>query len=122
MLGAAGALPAVVVLEPDDVVELRSRDLEDARVVERFHAVDRPGREVKRLPGSDHLLLEHPFAGLAELDPCASLEDVPRLVLLVVELEAERLARLDEQDLPGVGAGVRPDQLGPPWLLDRARV
>src|SRR5262245_66602465 len=48
--------------------------------------------------------------------------DQPRLVLLTVELEAERLAGLDEQDLPAVVVGQGPDQLVAPRLLDLRRL
>src|SRR5690242_7001049 len=121
-LGLAGPLPAVVILEPDDVVQLRRRHLEDSSVFDRLQPVHRTGWEAERLPGPDHLFLEDPLPRLAELDPRPALEHVPGLVLLVVELEAERLAGLHEQDLPGVRARVRPDQLGSPRLLDRARI
>ena len=60
--------------------------------------------------------------GAADLELRPPLEHVPRLVLDLVELQAERLARLDEQDLAGVVLGLRPDQLRAPRLLDRARV
>src|SRR3954449_10083865 len=84
-LGLAGPLAAVVVLEPDDVVQLRRRHLENPRVVDRLQAVHGAGREMERLPGPDHLFLEDPLPRLAELDARAPLEHVPRLVLLVVE-------------------------------------
>ena len=46
-LGGRGAGAAVRVLEPHDVVELRRRDLEDRRVLERGHAVHRAGPVVE---------------------------------------------------------------------------
>ena len=39
---------AVLVLEADDVLELRRRHLEDRRVLERLDAVDRPGPDPER--------------------------------------------------------------------------
>src|SRR5436190_9012663 len=68
-LRLARPLAAVVVLEPDDVVELRRRDLEDPRVVERLHPMDRAGRKVEGLAGPDHLFLEDALSCLAELEP-----------------------------------------------------
>src|SRR5690242_17501133 len=67
-LGLARPLAPVVVLETDDVVQLRRRHLEDPGVVDRLQAVHRAGREVERLPRDDHFLLEDPLPRLAELD------------------------------------------------------
>src|SRR5579862_4563920 len=39
-LGRRGAFAAVCVFEPDDVIELRRRDLENRRVVDRRHPMD----------------------------------------------------------------------------------
>src|SRR3954452_19937742 len=67
-LGGRRALAAVGVLEPDDVVEMRRRDLEDVRVLERRHPVDGAGRVVERVAGADDLLLQHRVADGAELE------------------------------------------------------
>jgi len=93
-----------------------------AAIRERGQPVHRAGREVERLARRDHLFREDPLPRPPELEPGAAFEHIPGLVLLVVELEAERLAFLDEQDLPGIGVGDGPDQLGAPRLLDRAWV
>src|SRR5881394_2918321 len=120
--GVAGAFASVPVLEPGDVVEVRRRDLEDGRVLERGDAVHRPGPKVEARPGGDDLLVKRLLADVAELEPRAAALDVPALVLLPVELERERLALAHEQDLPHVRVGVRPDQLPAPRLLDLPRL
>ena len=51
------------------------------------------------------------------LEGRARLEHIPGLVLLLVKLEAERLARADEENLAGVAVGLRPDQLMTPRLV-----
>src|SRR3954465_6981246 len=38
---------AVLILESNDIVQLRRRDLDDGRVLDRRHAVHGPGREVE---------------------------------------------------------------------------
>src|SRR5262249_7961439 len=90
--GLCRPLAAVAVLEADDVVEIRRRDLQDRRVLDRLDAVDGPGREVEGGAGPDHLAVEDALTGAAELYLRAAGEDVPGLVLELVELEAERLA------------------------------
>src|SRR6478609_647264 len=120
--GVAGAFASVAILESDDVVEVRRRDLEDRRVLEGSDPVHRPRAEVEARPGGDDLLVERLLAWVAELEPRAAALDVPALVLLPVELKRERLALADEQDFPDVRIGVRPDQLPAPRLLDPARL
>ena len=61
-----------------------------------------------------------PAAANSELGP--PLEHVPRLVLLTVELERERVARVDRQELARVVLGPRPDELVAPGLLDPLRL
>ena len=76
-----------------------------------------PGGKWKAAPGPTTSLFSIRSPGAAELDLRAALEHVPGLVLLLVELEAERLARADEEDLAGVVVGLRPDQLVAPGLV-----
>ena len=94
---------AVGVLEPDDVVELRRRDLEDVVSSSAVTRCTVPGRKWNACarPRS-RPLSRTPSPGVAELELARAPLDVPGLVLLVVELEAERLARADEEDLPAV--------------------
>src|SRR5213595_1178218 len=92
-----GALAPVGILEPDDVVQLGRRDLDDRRVLDCAYPVDGAGLEPERGARSHHFTREHPLPGRAELELDPALEDVPRLVLDVVELEAERLPRFDMQ-------------------------
>src|SRR5436190_21337576 len=96
-VGRAGA--SVRVLEPDDVVEVRRRDLEDVRVLERRHAMHGAGRVAERGSGADDLLLQEGVADGAELELHAPRLDQPRLVLDAVELEAERVPGVDVQEL-----------------------
>src|SRR5439155_252497 len=70
----------------------------------------------------DHLGVEDALADVAELELRPAAQDVPALVLFPVELEAERVAGADEEDLADVGLRVGPDQLPPPRLLDAARL
>src|SRR3954465_2096844 len=112
----------VPVLEPHDVLELRRRDLGDRRVLDCRQAMDGSGREVESGAGRDDLVVQQPLTRRAELELRAPFEHVPRLVLLLVELEAERLPGPDEQDLAGEGVGLRPDQLMAPRLLHLLRL
>src|SRR6266496_605683 len=113
---------AVLVLEADDVVEVRRRDLEDRCVLDRGDAVNGSGWVVEARPLGDHLSAQDRLPRFAELELRAAALDIPALVLLVVELEAQRLAGPDEEDLPDVEVGVRPDQLPAPRLVDAARL
>src|SRR5207247_6714310 len=119
-LRLGGAFPPVGVLEPYDVFELRRRDLDDRCVFHRAHAMDGSRRKAERRPGSDDLAREDALAGAAELELDPALEDIPRLVLDLVELEAERLACLHDEQLSGVVVCERPDELVAPRLLHLA--
>src|SRR6202040_713154 len=55
---------------------------------------------------------------LSGLEAHPAGEDVHRLVLDLVVLQAERVPGLDVQDLPHVAIGPGPDQLMAPGLLD----
>src|SRR6185437_5927993 len=120
--GVAGAFASVAVFEPHDVFELRGRNLEDRRVLERRDAVHGAGPEGEAGAGGDDLPVERLLPGLAELKSRAAALHVPALVLLAVELERERLAGAHEQDLPHIRVGLGPDQLPAPGLLDPARL
>src|ERR1043166_7234784 len=54
----------------------------------------------------------------AELDDRLSAKHVQRFVLHLVILAAQRVPRLDVEDLPHVALGAGPDQLVAPGLLD----
>src|SRR5579859_3187405 len=84
--------------------------------------MDGAGPVAEARAGCDDLLVERLLAGLAELEPRATALDVPALVLLPVELQRERLAGRDEEDLSDVRVGHGPDQLPAPRLLDLARL
>src|SRR5262249_31942572 len=92
------------------------------RVLERRDPVHRARREAEAGAGGDDLLVERFLAGLAELDPRPAALHVPALVLFPVELERERLALPHAQDLSDVVAGVAPDPLPAPRLLEAARL
>src|SRR5689334_18068277 len=68
MSGFGGAHPPVAVFEPDDVVELRCRNLDDRRVLERGDAVDGARREAECRARADDLLAQHRVACRAELE------------------------------------------------------
>src|SRR5204863_3608445 len=97
------------------------RDLEDRRVLERRDPVDRARAEMEARARRDHLGVEESLPRLAQLELGATALDVPALVLLAVELKAERVAGTDEQDLPDVGPCLGPDQLPAPRLLHPPR-
>src|SRR5438876_10208171 len=118
----AGSIAPVPILEPDDVVELRRRDLDDRRVFERLHAVDGSGRDPEGRSGADDLHAWKLFPGLGHLELGTAGVDTPGLVLLPMELEAEGLARLDEEQLAAIVVGQRPDQLVAPRLVDLDRL
>src|ERR1044072_3418232 len=101
--GAAGS-----VFEADDVVEVGRRDLEDERVLERGDAVHRPRPDAERRARTDDLRTRYRIARRAHLDLGSALEGVPRLVLLVVELEAQRLVGSHEEKLADVRLRVGP--------------
>src|SRR6478735_7217361 len=115
------ALAAVQVLDPHHVVEVRRRDLEDQGVLDGGDAMHCPRPVAERVAGLDLDRLEL-AADLAQLERCTSLADEPRLVLHLVVLEAQRLARPDEQQLADVVVGLRPDELPAPGLLDVPRL
>src|SRR3954452_21148222 len=79
------ALAPVGVLEPHHVVELRGRDLEDGRVLERGHAMDGARAVVERVAGATDPLGDPPLPATPELDlPSPRLHE-PRLLFLAVE-------------------------------------
>src|SRR3990172_7441801 len=95
------AVPAVPVLEANDVVEVGGRALQEERVLERSQPVHHAGSDVEAAPGRD-LLGGRLCSGLADLDRRATLVEVDRLVLVPVELKAQRLAGADEENLSPV--------------------
>src|ERR1043166_5855307 len=114
---------SVEVVQAGDVVQVRPRGFEDRRVLEPGHAMNRPGLDAEARAGRDDLLVGRLVARAAHLHLGATRHHVPGLVLLVVELEAERAPRLDEEDLADVQTlDIGPDELVPPWLLDLARL
>src|SRR5439155_9008790 len=72
--GFARPLSAVQILEPDDVVQLRGRDLQDPGVLERAEPVNGAGPEAERLSRTDHLLLEQALPCLPEHELRAPLQ------------------------------------------------
>src|SRR4051794_19973170 len=81
-----------------------------------------PRTEAVRGTGPNHFPRQERLARSAQLELRPALEDVPRLVLDVVELQAQRLAGLDDEKLAGVVLGDREDQLVTPGLLDLLRL
>src|SRR5262245_15533750 len=106
----------VPVFEPHDVVELGRRGLEDEGVLERAPAVYDPGREAERAAGADDLDVGR-TPRLPDLELDAARVDVDDLVLAPVELEAELLARADEEHLADVALRGRVDDLVAPRLV-----
>jgi hypothetical protein len=73
---------------------------------------------VERVARADHLLVQHRLPHLAQLELRPAGLHEPRLLLLAVELQAERSAGLHEEDFAAIALRERPDQLVPPRLLD----
>src|SRR5947207_8074431 len=109
---------SVAVFEAHDVLELGRRDLEDGRVLDRTEPVDGPRHEAEGRARADHLGLQDALARRAGLQLGPPFEHVPGLVLDLVELQAQRLARVDDEQLPRVAVGHREDQLVAPGLVD----
>src|SRR5206468_194479 len=87
----------VAFFEPNDVVQVRRRDLEDRRVRNGRDPVDRPRPVPEAVAGTD-LTRDELSVRLPQLESRVTVLDVPRLVLDPVVLEAQRLARLHEQN------------------------
>src|SRR3954471_9217725 len=51
-LGRAGPRAPEIVLDPDDIVELRCRDLDELDPLDRLVAMPSPDRDVGRVPGA----------------------------------------------------------------------
>src|SRR5581483_9943117 len=113
---------AVVVFQPYDVVDLRRRDFEDRRVFERRQAMDGTRAEPERRALSDDLRVLNGVPCARQLDLRPARLHEPRLVLLTMELERERMARTDEEQLAAVLVRQRPDQLVAPRLVDPLRL
>lgn len=115
--GGAGAFPAEVVLESDDVVEFRGRDFHHLDVLQGLEAMGAPGRDPAMIPGGHFVDLQLPgFVRQMQGHPPAHHED--RFVLRLVVLEREALAFFDEEELPDVAVRMGPDQLMAPGFFD----
>src|ERR1700694_5498533 len=113
---------SVSVLQPHDVVELRGRHLQDCRVLDGRDSMDSAGTDAKGGTRAHDLRLRELLAGRGDVQPSSTGLDVPRLVLLAVELEAQRFARLHEKELAAVVVCERPDELVAPGLVDLRRL
>src|SRR2546425_7757142 len=115
-----GSGAPVAVLEPDDVVQLGRRDLEDVGVVEGRQTMAGPGREVPAIARAE---ADRPglLLWLRHLEVHRAGEDADRLVLHAVVLVAERLSLADVEDLARVAIGPGPDGLVTPGLRDVLR-
>ena len=108
---------SVAILEAHDVVTVGCRDFEHERVLERAPAVHDARRQVESAPGPYDLHVRSP-ARLSHLELDAARMDVDGLVLAAVELEAELLARADEEHLAQIAVARGVDELVAPRLLD----
>src|SRR5579862_1091076 len=118
--GSARALAAEVVLEADDVVELRGRDLDQRAALDRRVAMPSADPDPGAIARSE-LAIRDRAGGVLERQAEPSLKDVDPLVLRRVVLERQALARLDDEELPDVPVRMRPDELMAPGLLDAPR-
>src|SRR5882762_916694 len=107
--------PPVAVFEPDHVVDLGGRSLEQVGRHHRLELVDHLGsdvecRSLRHRPLDQRLPLLYAQNDLAR-------EHVDRFILLIVVLERQHVPGLDVQDLADIAVSSRPDQLVPPRLL-----
>src|SRR5215210_3476425 len=110
---------SVAVLEAHKIVQLGRRGLEDVAIHHRLDLVDELGWNVHGLAR-----LERPRdERVRRLGPEDELtrEDVHRLVLLIVILKTENVARFDVEDLADVSRGASPHQLIAPRFVDPVR-
>src|SRR5690349_858257 len=85
-----GALAAEVVLDPDDVIELGRRHLDETAGLDGLVAVRPAGAHVGALAGPELPSLDNPLVVL-ERQPEAAVDDVDPLVLVLVVLERQAL-------------------------------
>jgi predicted nucleic acid-binding protein len=111
----------VSILEANDVIELRCRNLKDDGVLQSLDRVDPPGLVAPAVARLNHLRLEFCRAR-AGGQPQAAREQVGGLVLLAVELQRKLLPFLDDKDLRRVVLRLRPPDLVPPGLLNALRL
>src|SRR5262245_26821576 len=119
--GRGRSLPAEVVLDPDDVVQLRCGDLDQLDVVDRLEPVATADRDAGEVSGSE--LPDRHRAGLVlqvESEPAA--DHVDRFVLALVVLKREAPAGVDRDELADVAIRHDPVELVAPRLVDPARL
>src|SRR6266550_2478232 len=119
-LRGAGPLAAIAVTQPHHVVQLRRRNLEHLAIVDRLERVNL-ARDVP--PGVSGTELDggQPVLGWSLDQKQPAREHVGALVLALVELQRQAVARFDVQDLAGVRVSERPPQLVTPRLLHLVR-
>src|SRR5690606_20256870 len=108
--------PSVPVLEPDDVVQFRRRYLEDVGVLDCRHPMHGLRGDVHRL-ARKHLAPHQPAIDF-DLEQQLAGPEIDRLVLLVVVLQAQRVALRDVDHLPHVPIRLGPVQFVTPGLVD----
>src|SRR5687767_5162547 len=119
MITCMGLPSAVAVFEPDQVVELWRGCLEHVAVHDGLDLVHEERRDVGALAGPEGAG-DEPVAVPRAEDELAG-EDMHRLVLPVVVLEAEDVPRLHVQHLADIAVGAGPDELVAPRLLHTVR-
>src|SRR5882762_11821157 len=107
--------PPVAVFEPDHVVDLGGRSLEQVGRHHRLELVDHLGSDVE-CRSLRHRPLDQRLPLLDAQNDLAR-EHVDRFILLIVVLERQHVSGLDVQDLADIAISPRPDQLVAPWLL-----
>src|SRR4051812_684606 len=109
----------VPVFEPDHVFELGGAGLEDVAIRERDHAVHHPRADANGLARPQRHIA--PALAAVVLEAHRPGEQVDRLILLPVVLQAQRVTGVDVKNFSYVPLGVRPDQLVAPRPLDALR-
>src|SRR5438445_511768 len=96
--------------------QLRRRHLEDVAVFDRGHAVNRLRRDVDAFAGLHLALLQ--LAVLLNLEQQPAGVQVNRLVLHVVVLQAQRVSRVDVNQLAHIPIGLVSLEIVPPRFLN----
>ena len=117
--GARCAFPAIIVFQPDDVVEVRRRYFDQFDFADGDEAVDGAREDVQAL---ERRQANHPQAiAFAKLDREHAALDEDRLVLDAVELTGKAMPGRDVEQFPDILIRLGEDEFVAPRLFDAKR-